>query len=800
MRILKYVLIICLGFYQVQLLSAQELSPYQKITQGAETQQGGVTVHKKDGVYYLEIPKSALGRDIIWYAELGRVPYVSGLLGMSASPGAMINNLVIRLERYQDKIMVRDYTQPLDLRAAAAQDPGTPAAVNQEIMNRVMAETNVPSVVMAFPIVAESQDGGMVINASSIFSKDVEPFAAKGAIPAATFQDPNRSYVDDVKAFDTNIRIRSLLTFGVGPANPLLQALGGVNSSAATVEVVHSLYLLPEKKLMPRLADPRIGYFNTSFTETSLEGGAESKAYISRYRLVKKNPNAEVSEPVEPIVYYIGPNVPPRWRPIFKEAVESWNQAFAEAGFRNAIVAKDPPNDPNWDPNDLGYSVIRWVGQPIANAQGPSVVDPRTGEILSAHVLIWEDVMDLAASWYYFEGSAANPRAQQFPLPKDIQDQLMRYVVAHEVGHSIGLRHNHRASQAFTTEQLRDPAFANKYGPVASIMSYGRINYVAQPGDGVTTLIPQIAPYDHLVIKYGYRPIPGARTPEDEIPTLNKWLEVQRTDDNLLWGAEDEASHHDPMVLTGNVGRDRIEATDLGLKNLQRAMENLPRAIGESPQDVDHIKSMFKSGLDLRKQWLNSVSKELYGVIERRTLDPKEQQYEFVTPEHKREVTAYLLKQLENTTPLITPEIRRIFMPYELSKIIIDSQGSILEGMLMKQIFDGMWDAAVVGGQSYSVASYLDDIEKGLFSELGAASVKVDPVRRYLQSRFVESLKIRVSPPGGKASGGNPDVRGAARLVLQELEARLEMARKKAADIDTRAHLYDLQKEIEEVL
>jgi len=798
MRLSVFTSLLLLAITFPTLLSGQAKS-YEELIKDAQVQRGGITAYQKDGTYYLEIPAVAMNRDLIWYAEISRGPYVQGMMGSEASPGTMIDNRVVRLERRGDKLFVRDYSAPLDLRAAAGAD--TPAS-EQQSFEAALTETNLPSVLMAFPIVAESPGGAVVVDGSAIFSRNLDQFDVKSKYPGATIQDPNRSYVDEVRVFDTNLRVHSVLTFQLAPNDsPLAAIIGKVDSRAATVEVVHSLYLLPEARLQPRLAGPRIGYFQTAFMETRAEGGAEQKAYISRYRLEKKNPGAALSEPVEPIVYYIGPNVPARLRPIFKQAVEDWNVAFEAAGFRNAIVAKDPPNDPNWDPNDLGYSVIRWVAQPIANAMGPSVVDPRTGEILAAHVLIWEDVMNLAAGWYYFEGSALDPQARQWPLPKAVQDRLMRYVVAHEVGHSIGLRHNHRASQAYTTEQLRDPAFANKYGPVASIMSYGRINYVAQPGDGVTELVPKIGPYDLLAVKYGYQPIPGAGSPEAEIPTLNQWLEVQRSNDILLWGAEDEAAGHDPMVLTGNIGRDRIEATELGLKNLQRAVDNLPQAVGESPQDIDDLKNMYQTALNLRQTWLLATAKELYVVVEKRTLDPREPQYEIVPAERKREATRFLLEQLQESTPLITPELKCIYLPYGLARVTIGTQSPILDVMLNDVVINSLWEADVVEGETFTVAHYLDEIQKGLFSELDAASVAVDPVRRQLQVKFVEQLKSKIEPPATtKAGAGAPDLRGAARLVLQELDARLKLAQKKAADIPTRAHVYDLQKEIEEVL
>ena len=332
--------------------------------------------------------------------------------------------------------------------------------------------------------------------------------AAAGGVKAVALA-PDRSYVRGVRAFARNVEVSSFLTFRA--AEP----------SAVSVVVRHSLTRLPDRPMMPRHFDPRVGFFSTAFDDyTGADAaGIVKRELVNRYRLEKKDPAAAVSEPVQPIVYYIGRGVPARWRPYFHQAVEDWQGAFEKAGFAKAIVAKDAPTeaeDPTWDPSDTRYSVIRWLEQPVVNAMGPHTGDPRTGEILSAHVLIWSEVLSLAESWYVAQTAATNESARKVPLPDEVMGRLLRYVVGHEVGHSLGLRHNHRASQVFTVAQLRDPAFAEKYGPTPSIMSYGRFNYVAQPGDGVTSIVPRIGPYDEFAIHWGYAPIPDAKTPQAE--------------------------------------------------------------------------------------------------------------------------------------------------------------------------------------------------------------------------------------------------------------------------------------------
>ncbi len=277
--------------------------------------------------------------------------------------------------------------------------------------------------------------------------------------------------------------------------------------------------MLPEKPMKGRYFDSRVGYFTESFEKyDDPKPWVVRRQFITRYRLEKKDADQAVSEPVKPIVFYLGREIPEKWRPYLKKGVEDWKPAFEKAGFKNAIICKDAPDrseDPTWDPEDARWSVIRWVAEPIANAMGPNVHDPRSGEVISAHIIFWHDVVKLSQLWYFVQCTAVDSRARKLPLPDELTGELLRYIAAHEVGHTLGLRHNHRASQAYSIKQLRDPAFTAKHGSVASIMSYGRFNYVAQPEDGVKHLIPVIAPYDYFAIDWGYRPIPNAKTPYD---------------------------------------------------------------------------------------------------------------------------------------------------------------------------------------------------------------------------------------------------------------------------------------------
>ncbi|MFN2136543.1 MAG: DUF5117 domain-containing protein, partial [Candidatus Promineifilaceae bacterium] len=450
--------------------------PYDEvITAGAVSQPGLFTVHQVGAKYYLEITPEILDRDMIWYAEFADAPF-----GVAVNPKAL-GSRVVRWQRVEDRIEVRDMTGSLRLRPNFAV---ASAQVAPDPEDLALAAVTFPAILYSFPVAAAGEDGTAVIDVSAFFAGNILDFdvtlALKAAGYLATAPDPVRSRIERIRAFPENLLIHALLTF----------PLTGGSSSAASIVVAHSLVLLPETPMLPRRFDARVGYFTTDFgvVDDEDDPGIVTERFISRFRLEKEDPTAELCDPLEPIIFYLPPEIPQKWRPYVRKGIEDWQPAFEAAGFSNAIQALDAPGDPDWDPADARYSVIRWVPQPFPNAMGPHLADPRTGQILSAHVLFWDDVLKLAEQWYFSQVSAVDEQAQVLPLPEELLGEVVRYIVCHEVGHSLGLRHNHRASQAFTTEQLRDPAFAAKHGPVASIMSYGRFNYVTQPGDGVQRL------------------------------------------------------------------------------------------------------------------------------------------------------------------------------------------------------------------------------------------------------------------------------------------------------------------------
>jgi hypothetical protein len=610
------------GTALAQTPEGQELPAYNDvITAEAISQDGGVDVHQVGDRWYLEIPQALFGRDLLWYAEAAEVP---ASLKFTAG-GNALGSKVVRFERRGNTVYVADLSGELAKRAEnpfPSEDlppseeplPGEGQPTSDEKVDptgHAVAEAALPALMLALPVATAGADGSVVVDVTNVFATDIPGFSAMPMIStsgaAAPQPAPDRSYLDSIRAFPTNTEVRSFLTFD-----------DGASGTAFSIVVRHSLTLLPAVPMQARYFDLRVGYYTNEYTGfDAANSTVVPRQLIVRYRLEKKDPTAEISDPVEPIVFYIGRNVPDKWRPYMKQAVEDWQVAFEAAGFSNAIIARDAPSeaeDPDWDPADTRYSVIRWIAQDVANAMGPHLSDPRSGEILSAHILVWPGVLALAEKWYFTQAAGIDPRARSLPLPDELMGELLRYVVGHEVGHTLGLRHNHRASQVFTIEQLRDPAFTDQYGTGPSIMSYGRFNYIAQPEDGVTSIIPRIGPYDLFAIEWGYKPIPDAATPADEFPTLDAWAARQLDDPFLIYGGEDIPSVFDPNVLSENLGSDRIEATRLGLLNLKRALGYLVAATTQEGRDFTKLNTMYNAVIDTRGRWLESVVKLIGGV------------------------------------------------------------------------------------------------------------------------------------------------------------------------------------------
>jgi hypothetical protein len=774
------------------------------ITKDFKTLPGVFAVHRNEDKVHFEIPQDKLGRLFLWYAEVAKGP------GGGSWGGASLGHTVLKFERRGNKIYLWRM--------------GFAKRSDGKAIQQAVEAAATDAIIAVFPIECEGKDRSAVINVSDVMINGVPDMPlTRAAGGAGGSTDPSRSFLNEVRAFPTNIEARATVTFrssgGGGPGG-----FGGGGGSRSVTTVIHqSLAILPEAPMMGRLFDPRIGYFTEEFTDYAHpKKWAVNKEYINRYRLEKKDPSAAVSEVVKPITFYLSNEIPEQWRSYLKKGVEDWQPAFEKAGFKNAIICKDAPSrseDPNWDPEDARYSVIRWVAEPVANAMGPHVHDPRSGEIISAHIIFWHDVVKLAQMWYFVQCSATDARARKLPLPDTLTGELLRYICAHEVGHTLGLRHNHRASQAYSVSQLRDPKFASENGSVGSIMSYGRYNYVAQPEDkiDVKNLIPKLAPYDFFAIEWGYKQIPGMKTAEDEKKTLDEWASKQIENPFLRFGGEDAPSSVDPTVLTENIGSDAVQATSLGLKNLDRVLDYLVAGTTEKGEDYSLLEEAYGEILSHRARWFGAVAKQVGGVVEYRTLGGRGgESFVRVPKDKQKEAVKFLLDNAFTTpTKLLNPGIVNLFKFSGATTSITSQQRGLLASLLASSRINRLFDAEVLlGDKAYTPVELVDDLQAGIFSELKVNEPKIDPIRRHLQRSYVDILKNEFSsgasaapsfpaPRGGisfDSGGRSSELRAVARVALAKLEKDLGAARAKAKDVATVGHLEDLQAEIKSIL
>jgi hypothetical protein len=801
---------------------AVEMKKYDEvITKDAKTTPGVFLVHRIDDKVYFEIPQDALGKLMLWTIEVAKGP-----AGISWG-GRALGNRVIRWERRGNKVYLWDVA--FEKRA------------DGKAVQRAVDSANMDTILLSFNVEAEGKDRTAVINVTQIFVGDVGDFSVKRAVTGATAVDESRSFIEQVKAFPTNIEIRSLLTFrtggGGGAATPTGPPRRGGRPGAAggggrsyTAVLHYSLVQLPDRPMRGRFFDPRVGYFTRSFEDYAAQRGwMEKRQYIARFRLEKTDPRADVSDAVKPIVFYLSREIPEKWRPYMKKGVEDWAPAFEKAGFKNAIICKEAPSereDPGWDPEDARYSVIRWVADATQNAMGPHVHDPRSGEIISAHIIFWHDVVKLVQLWYFVQCGGCDPRVTRLPLPDDIIGECLRYVCCHEVGHTLGLRHNHRASQAFSVAQLRNPDFTDKNGTVASIMSYGRFNYVAQPEDKVRNFIPRLAAYDIFAIDWGYRPIASARTPEDERTTLDQWAARQMKEPWLRFGGEDGPATVDPTVLTENIGDDAINATLLGLKNLDRVVDKLVPATTRIGEDYTVLQDAYQAVLSHRARWFGAVAKQVGGVVESRTLGGRgTEAFTRVAREQQQRAVKFLLEHAFVTPKkLLDPAIVNRIKYTGVADEVMTQQRSLLNQLLSGQRFRLLLDAEVVNHQkTYTALQFLTEVQDGVWSELRQPQPHIDAIRRALQRSYLDHLKSELTPReaaaetpapfprrGGLGQAGGSrgtDFRAVTRSCLTSLSGQLDglLKRSKAGesaieDAMTRAHLEDCQREVKRIL
>jgi hypothetical protein len=557
--------------------------------------------------------------------------------------------------------------------------------------------------------------------------------------------------------------------------------------------------------MMPRLADARVGYFTTSTMDFSRpEHRAETRQFVARWRLEKKDPTAAVSEPVKPLVYYLDPATPKKWVPYLKKGIESWQSAFEAAGFKHAIIAKEAPTaeeDSTWSPEDIRNSVVRWLPSTTENASGPHISDPRTGEILNADIQFYHNVQQLVEDWYFVQVGPLDPRANKLPLPDDLMGDLLTFVVAHEVGHTLGLQHNMKASSMYPAEKLRDPEWLKTMSHTPSIMDYARFNYVAQPEDKVDPklLIPGIGPYDKWAIHWAYAPIKDAKNSDDEKKTLDAWAREQEKTPWLRFST-DRAQGADSGENTEAVGdADAVYSTGLGLKNLQRVMDNLLVATTHEGQDWDDLRTVYGRVVG---QWANELGHvtQIVGAFDSFEKHGGQDGVRFnLVPKARQVAAVKFLNDNAFATPtmLLRPEVLRRIEPAGALTRIRTAQLQVLNSLLSTQRFGRLVEEeAIDGAAAYRPSEFLADVRKGIFGEIYSPSVKIDAYRRNLQRAYLDLMSTRLNG----AQRANDDQRPMFRGELKTIAADAGAALARTTDRDTRLHLDDVRDQISKIL
>lgn len=742
------------------------------ITKDFVTQEGVLRVHRseeKEKILW-EIPENMLGREFLWQTE------VSELGGGAGYPGLGAGTRVICFERRKNKIFMRDCRFEMRTNDTGALATGVKAA-------------NVNPIIRSFDVQTESDSKGVVIDVTSLFMSDPAEFQVKMFFGGGGV-DPGRSYIQRTKAFPTNIETRSVLTFVGGAPRPTgFPGMGG-GGGTNTVTVHYSLVALPEKPMVGRYKDSRIGYFTVGYEYIPDNRPVKSLEYITRFRLEKKDPNAAVSEPVKPIVYYLAREVPDKWRPYLKRGVEAWQKAFEAAGFKNAIICKDAPSvkdDPDWDPEDARYSVIRWAPSSTANAMGPSIQDPRSGETISAHVIFWHNIIDILQKWTFVQTAATDPESQKIPMSDDMIGRMIEYVCTHEVGHTLGLEHNFEASAARTIAQLRNKEFMKLNGVSSSVMSYSRSNYVTQPGDGVVNSNNRfLGEYDLFAITYGYKPIPGTFTADDEKPWLDTYLARQVTDPTVRFA--NYKFNMDPTSQSERVGDDTIEATRLGLLNLSRIGQNvLIPATSRFGEDYSQLSEFYGEMQQHRIMWLMHVMREVGGVVENDVHSGRGNVFAPVPREKQLRAIRFLVHTgMEMPAGMMNPEVlRKIFPGGDLGRISM-VQNLIMSQLLAESRVQRLLDQKhTMGAQALGVDELVGTVTTGVWRELANPNPTITTARRMVQQSYLTTMENRLTGDGRSKS----DFAFIAKDSLRSLAKKIDAALPKTKDKMTAAHL-----------
>ncbi len=792
--------------------------PYkQVITDSAVTRRGLFTVHQVDDKWYFEIADSVLNREILVITRLVKSPAGSRSYG-----GEKENEQTIRFEKGPDnKLFLRVMTI-----VSIARDSTQPIA-------RAVRNSNLDPIAAAFEIKAFGKDSAsVVIDVTEFFRGDNAPVNLNAAFKRKfnlSGLASDRSYISFIHTFPTNTEVRAVKTFGSSPSSGGF-SLGPASSvtlpaaeaaSAVTLELNNSFIMLPAKPMRRRFFDSRVGYFADEYSVyTDEQQKVKTETFIDRWRLEPRDEdstrwkNGELVEPKKPIVYYIDPATPKQWRPYLIAGINDWQKAFEKAGFKNAIMGREwPEADSSMSLEDARFSVVRYFASDIENAYGPSEVDPHTGEILESHIGWYHNVMKLLHDWYFVQAAMSDPRARKNKFDDSLMGDLVRFVSSHEVGHTLGLRHNMGSSSLTPVEKLRDKAWVEAHGHTASIMDYARFNYVAQPEDHISPigLYPRIGEYDNWAIMWGYKGLPGPADPEADKKILNRWIVDSLKANPRLWFGG-EANNFDPRAQREDLGDNAVKASGYGIKNLKKILQHLPEWTREEADTYENLDDMYAQIAIQFARYMGHVSKNVGGIEE--TFKSVEQPGNVYAPTPKtmqQQAVGFLNTQLFETPYwLLNSDILNKTSAPSGNESVISTQTGTLQSLLSSS---RMFRLSVMsnryGNSSYGAEDLLNDLEKGLWREMAGHSA-IDGYRRNLEKTYVESL-ISLMNPSQPSFGGampmglliffggdikNTDIPSIARAHLVALRSRVLAAAPLTADRLSRYHLQDVAERI----
>lgn len=781
------------------------------ITDKAKTKKGLFIVHKVEDKYYFEIPDDLLGQEIIAVTRYSKVAAGGGVYG-----GEEVNEQTIRFEKGpNNNIFIRVLTL-------------ISYADSSNTISRAVRNSNVDPISNAFNIACYGKDStSSVIDVSDFFKGDNQVVSldpnAKRRIGLGSLAN-DRSYIQSINTYPINTEIRTVKTFSSSASNPFASLSpspfpstslpAASTAGAVTIELNTSLLLLPKKPMARRIFDPRVGYFADNFTVYSDDQQkVEDQTFAVRWRLepkpedVEKYKRGELVEPTKKIIYYVDPATPKQWVKPLIDGVNDWNIAFEKAGFKNAIEGREwPKDDSTMSLEDARFSVMRYFASDIENAYGPQVHDPRSGEILESHIGWYHNVMKLVHDWYMVQCAATDPKARKMKFDDDLMGQLIRFVSSHEVGHTLGLRHNMGSSSLTPVEKLRDKAWVEANGHTASIMDYARFNYVAQPEDNISQigLFPRIGDYDKWAIEWGYK-WTGVQDEKIDEKINNRWIIDKLKANPRLWFGG-EGRNVDPRAQTEDLGDNAVKATDYGLKNLKRVLAGLTEWTKEEADKYENLTEMYNQVVTQFNRYMNHVAKNVGGIQQTyKSIEEAGDVYEATPKAIQKDALAFVNAQLLQTPTWLLDKniLNKISFPQTNDRVQTLQTNMIASLLNNNRLYRLVLSTARFGANTYSLEEMMEDLKKGIWSEL-ITKKPVDIYRRNVQKQYIESLIELTNPAAPLSIAGlpagffpassntkNTDVTSIARGYLRTLQAELNTAAALTTDKMTKYHYQD---------